>query len=204
MTMKVKIIVLSVLALCFLSSSSIAQEVELLGAGATFPYPLYSKMFDVYNKEYNVKINYQAIGSGGGIRQVKNKTVDFGGTDAFVKDKDMKDMPGHIVHIPICLGAVAVTYNLPGKPQLKISSDIIAGIFTGKITNWNDESIKKLNPGINLPDMKIVVVHRSDGSGTTSCLVIAIDDELRPRGNIGLAHCLLVATNSLLPGEGIR
>ena len=140
----------------------------LLGAGATFPYPLYSKWFDVYHKKTGIKVNYQAIGSGGGIRQLLNRTVDFGGTDAFMSDEEMAKAPGKIVHIPTTLGAVVVAYNLPGKPALRLSPDVLAGIFLGKITKWNDPSICKLNPDVNLPSMKIIVVHRSDGSGTTN------------------------------------
>ena len=152
-----------VISLCFTAPAA-AQE--LLGAGATFPYPLYSKMFDAYNKDKGVKINYQAIGSGGGIRQLINKTVDFGGTDAFMSDEKLKELDP-IVHIPTCLGAVSVTYNLPGNPALKFSPDILADIFLGKIKKWNDPRIQEINSGVKLPDMDIVVVHRSDGSGTT-------------------------------------
>jgi phosphate transport system substrate-binding protein len=143
-----------------------AAAKELLGAGATFPYPLYSKMFDAYNKEKGVKINYQAIGSGGGIRQLINKTVDFGGTDAFMSDEKLKELDP-IVHIPTCLGAVSVTYNLPTSPSLKFSPDVLSDIFLGKIKKWNDPRMQEINSGVKLPDMNIVVVHRSDGSGTT-------------------------------------
>ena len=160
---------------CFLAATMVvgllstvpAAAQELLGAGATFPYPLYSKMFDAYHKERGVQVNYQAIGSGGGIRQLVNKTVDFGGTDAFMEDADLKGIPP-IIHIPVCLGAVSVTYNLPTDPQLKISPDILADIFLGKLTTWNDSRLQAINPDVKLPDMNIVVVHRSDGSGTTS------------------------------------
>jgi phosphate transport system substrate-binding protein len=144
-----------------------AAETEILGAGATFPYPLYSKMFDAYYKEYGIRINYQAIGSGGGIKQLQNKTVDFGGTDAFMSDEELKAMDGAVLHIPTCLGAVAITYNLPGNPVLNMTSDILADIFLGKITAWDDSRLKAVNPDAALPDMAIVVVHRSDGSGTT-------------------------------------
>jgi phosphate transport system substrate-binding protein len=140
---------------------------ELLGAGATFPYPLYSKMFDEYNKEKGVKINYQSIGSGGGIKQLQNKTVDFGASDAPLSDDEMKQMPTPIVHIPTCLGAVMITYNLTGDPKLKLTPDVIADIFLGKITKWNDKRITDLNTSVKLPDMAISVIHRSDGSGTT-------------------------------------
>jgi phosphate transport system substrate-binding protein len=145
-----------------------AKEQELIGAGATFPYPLYSKMFDVYSKEYGVKINYQAIGSGGGIRQLTNKIVDFGGSDAIMTDKDLKEAGAPVLHIPTCAGAVVVTYNLSGDPQLKFTPDVIADIFLGKIKKWSDSRIAAMNPGVKLPDTDITVVHRSDGSGTTA------------------------------------
>ncbi len=148
--------------------TSAAKEVELIGAGATFPYPLYSKMFDAYYQEHGIKINYQAIGSGGGIRQLTNKTVDFGGSDAIMSDKDLKEAGAPVLHIPTCAGAVVVTYNLTGDPQLKFTPDVIADIFLGKIKKWNDSRIAAVNPGIELPDINITVVHRSDGSGTTA------------------------------------
>jgi phosphate transport system substrate-binding protein len=144
-----------------------SSDKELLGAGATFPYPLYSKMFDEYNKEKGVKINYQSIGSGGGIKQLQNKTVDFGASDAPMSDEELKQMTMPVVHIPTCLGAVMVTYNLAGDPKLKLTSDVVADIFLGKITKWNDTRITSLNPSIKLPDLAISVIHRSDGSGTT-------------------------------------
>lgn len=144
-----------------------AQVKEITAAGATFPYPLYSKWFDVYHNETGIKINYQAIGSGGGIKQLINKTVDFSGTDAIVKDKDMpEDNP--ILHFPTCLGAVAIAYNIARNPTIRLSGDVLADIFLGKIKKWNDPRIVKLNPGIKLPNRNIVVVHRSDGSGTTN------------------------------------
>jgi phosphate transport system substrate-binding protein len=144
-----------------------AKDIELIGAGATFPYPLYSKMFDVYDKEYGVKVNYQAIGSGGGIRQLINKTVDFGGSDAIMSDKDLAEASAPILHIPACAGAVVVTYNLSGSPKLRFTADVIADIFLGKINKWNDRRLSEINPGVNLPDTHLTVVHRSDGSGTT-------------------------------------
>ena len=146
---------------------SSASDVELLGAGASFPYPLYSKMFSEYNIKTGVKINYQSIGSGGGIKQLMSKTVDFGASDAFLNDEDMAKMPAAVVHIPTCLGAAVITYNLPDNPTLKFTPDVVADIFLGKITKWNDARIKKLNPTVKLPDMAISIVHRSDGSGTT-------------------------------------
>jgi phosphate transport system substrate-binding protein len=143
------------------------KDIELIGAGATFPYPLYSKMFDVYSKEYGVKVNYQAIGSGGGIRQLINKTVDFGGSDAIMSEKDLTEASAPVLHIPTCAGAVVVTYNLSGNLQLRFTPDVIADIFLGKISKWNDRRISVINPGAKLPDMNMTVVHRSDGSGTT-------------------------------------
>jgi len=147
--------------------SSLSDENELLGAGATFPYPLYSKMFDVYYKQYGIRVNYQAIGSGGGIRQLISKTVDFGGTDAYMTDQEMETVDGTILHLPTCLGAVAITYNLPGNPELMFTPDVLSDIFLGKINRWNDKRLQKINPGVNLPRNRVIVVHRSDGSGTT-------------------------------------
>jgi phosphate transport system substrate-binding protein len=144
-----------------------AGETELLGAGATFPYPLYSKMFDSYHKGFGIKINYQAIGSGGGIKQLTSRTVDFGGTDAFISDEDLAEAGRSILHVPTCLGAVVLTYNVPGNPVIKFTPDILADIFLGKLTKWNDQRLVSINPDVVLPDMTIVLVHRSDGSGTT-------------------------------------
>jgi phosphate transport system substrate-binding protein len=159
--------ILVFLAVLALAAPAFPADNELLGAGATFPYPLYSKAFDAYTKETGVKVNYQAIGSGGGIKQLTSKTVDFGGTDAFMSDKDLEGLENPILHVPTCLGAVAVTYNLPGAPVLKFTSEVVADIFLGKINKWNDERLAAVNPDVTLPDMAIVVVHRSDGSGTT-------------------------------------
>src|SRR5690348_10702045 len=139
----------------------------ILGAGATFPYPFYSKVFDVYNKEKGVKVNYQSIGSGGGIKQLQNKTVDFGASDAPMSDEELSKSPAPIVHIPTCLGAVIITYNLPGDPLLKFTTEVLANIFLGKIKKWNDPNIVAINPGVQLPDLPVSIVHRSDGSGTT-------------------------------------
>jgi phosphate transport system substrate-binding protein len=139
----------------------------ILGAGATFPYPFYSKLFDVYNKEKGIKVNYQSIGSGGGIKQLQNKTVDFGASDAPMSDEELSKSPAAIVHIPTCLGAVIVTYNLPGNPVLKFTPDVLVDLFLGRIKKWNDPQLVAINPGVTLPDMSISVVHRSDGSGTT-------------------------------------
>jgi len=140
---------------------------KLQAAGATFPYPLYSKMFKKYNDKHNVQVNYQAIGSGGGIRQLGNKTVNFGASDAPMTDEELKQAPASIVHIPTCLGAVVITYNLPGNPKLKMTPEIITDMFLGNIKKWNDQRIKAVNPDVDLPDLNVTVVHRSDGSGTT-------------------------------------
>lgn len=148
------------------SLTKLYSQTEITGAGATFPYPLYSKMFDEYYKIYGVKVNYQSIGSGGGIRQLKSKTVDFGASDAFLSDEQLKEFDDEILHIPICLGAVVITYNLPLK-DIKFTPDIIADIYLGKIKEWNDKRIKEINKELNLPDLDITVVRRSDGSGTT-------------------------------------
>mgnify|MGYP001768485286 CR=1 FL=1 len=142
-------------------------DVELLGAGATFPQPLYSKMFDAYNQQYKVKVNYQGIGSGGGINQLIKKTVDFAGTDAFMTAKELQEAGAPVLHIPTSLGAVVVSYNLPGNPKLNFTPELIADIFLSKIKKWNDPRIRAANPGIALPDLPVSVVHRADGSGTT-------------------------------------
>ncbi len=164
---KISTILVIFLVLFTFSQEAQSTPKELLGAGATFPYPLYSKMFEVYHKQYGVKVNYQAIGSGGGIRQLINKTVDFGGSDAIMHDKGQPKELGPILHIPTCAGAVVVTYNLPGSPQLKFTPELLADIFLGKIKKWNDHRLLEVNPGLKLPEMDIVIIHRSDGSGTT-------------------------------------
>ena len=150
-------------------ATSTASGADLTGAGATFPNPIYSKWFSDYAAKTGVKINYQSIGSGGGIRQLSEQTVDFGASDAPMSDAEMaKAKGGPIVHIPTVLGAVAVTYNLPQvtKP-LRLTGDVLASIFQGQITKWNDPRIAALNPGAKLPATDILVVHRSDGSGTS-------------------------------------
>ena len=140
---------------------------ELLGAGATFPYPLYSKMFDAYGKEKSVKINYQSVGSGAGIQQLTSKTVDFGASDAFMSDEEMSKAPAKVVHIPMCLGAVTVVFNIEGVTALKLTPEVLSDIFLGKIKKWDDEAIKSINPDAKLPAKEINVIHRSDGSGTS-------------------------------------
>jgi phosphate transport system substrate-binding protein len=138
------------------------------GAGATFPYPIYSKWFDHYAKiDPSVRFNYQSIGSGGGQKQILAQTVDFGASDGPMSDENLAKAPGKLLHIPTVAGAVVVTYNLPGQPTLKLDGPVIADIFLGKITKWNDPKLVALNPGLKLPATDLVVVHRSDGSGTS-------------------------------------
>jgi phosphate transport system substrate-binding protein len=142
---------------------------DLTGAGATFPNPLYTKWFDAYAKESGVRINYQSIGSGGGIRQFTQGTVDFGATDGPMTDEQIAAVKGNVLHVPTVLGAVVVTYHLPslGAGSLKFDGTTLADIFLGQITKWNDARLMGLNPGVKLPDQDIIVVHRSDGSGTS-------------------------------------
>jgi len=157
------------LAGCGSSGSNPNAEVMLQGAGATFPNPIYQKWFSEYNKiTPNARFDYQSIGSGGGIKQISAKTVDFGGSDAPMKDEELKSAPSEILHIPTVLGAVVLTYNVPTvSGDLKLTPDGIAGIFLGKITRWNDPAISASNAGMNFPDAPINVVRRSDGSGTS-------------------------------------
>jgi len=144
------------------------RQVRLSGGGATFPYPLYSKWIEEYKKvEPGVVVDYQSIGSGGGIKGITERTFDFAGSDAPMSDEELSKVQGELVHIPAVLGAVVVTYNLPGISSLKLDGEIIADIFLGKIKKWNDPRLQELNPGVSLPDKDIAVVHRSDGSGTT-------------------------------------
>jgi phosphate transport system substrate-binding protein len=144
-------------------------QTTLNGAGATFPYPMYSKWFSEYNKLHSdVQINYQSIGSGGGIRQVLNGTVDFGASDSPMSDEQLAQSKTKILHIPTVLGAVVPAYNVPGvSGEIKFTPEALAGIFLGKIQNWNDPAITKANPGVNFPNQQIIVVYRAEGSGTT-------------------------------------
>ena len=146
-----------------------AQTLQIDGAGATFPYPIYSKWFSEYNKLHpNIRINYQSIGSGGGIQQVTRQTVFFGASDGPMTDAQLKAAPGALLHFPTVLGAVVPVYNIPNvRQELKFSGSVLADIYLGKITKWNDPAIAKLNGGVTLPSTDITVVHRSDGSGTT-------------------------------------
>jgi len=141
----------------------------LTGAGATFPNPLYAKWFDAYARQTGVRINYQPIGSGGGIRQFSEGTVDFGASDGPMTDAQIASVHGNVVHVPTALGAVAITYNLPSlrSTPLRFDGTILSDIFLGRITRWNDRRLAALNPGVVLPEQDILVVHRSDGSGTT-------------------------------------
>ena len=147
----------------------VMAQTTLNGAGATFPYPMYSKWFAEYNKLHpDVQINYQSIGSGGGIRQVLNGTVDFGASDGPMSDDQLKEAKTKILHIPTVLGAVVPAYNIPGiTGEIKFTPEALAGIFLGKIQKWNDAAITQVNPGLKFPDKPIIVAHRSDGSGTT-------------------------------------
>lgn len=151
-------------------SGSGSGSVNLQGAGATFPNPLYQKWLSEYGKLHpNVRIDYQSIGSGGGIKQLKEQTVDFGASDSPISDQDLQSAPGEILHIPTVLGAVVITYNLEGVNQsLRFSPEVVADIFLGKIKKWNDPKIAADNPGVTLPANDVTVVHRSDGSGTSA------------------------------------
>ncbi len=158
-----------VLLVCVLLALPVVGQTTLNGAGATFPNPMYSKWFSEYHKVHpDVQINYQSIGSGGGIRQVTAGTVDFGASDMPMTDKQLQDAKAKILNIPTVLGADVPAYNVPGvSGEVKFTPEALAGIFLGKISKWNDKAITSVNPGVNFPDMAIIVVHRSDGSGTT-------------------------------------
>jgi phosphate transport system substrate-binding protein len=160
-----KKILFALLLFILLAGCGKKNQVDLSGAGATFPQPLYEKMFEEFENETEIKISYHGIGSGGGIFRLKNKQVDFGATDIIVNEKDFSE---EIVHIPICLGAVAITYNLPTNPQINFTPELLVSIFSGKITNWNDERLTSLNPNIVLPNQRILVINRSDESGTST------------------------------------
>jgi len=159
----------ALLLLCLTLAFPVVAQTTLNGAGATFPYPMYSKWFTEYhNLHSDIQINYQSIGSGGGIRQVLAGTVDFGASDGPMTDEQLSQSKIKILHVPTVLGAVVPAYNAPGvSGEVKFTPDVLANIFLGKITNWNDKSIAAANPGVKFPDQPIIVVHRSDGSGTT-------------------------------------
>ncbi len=173
-----KIIISAVMALGMAVAASTAMAGEIInGAGATFPAPAYSKWFYNYEKATGVKINYQAIGSGGGIKQVSEGTVDFGASDSPLKGKEQDAK--NLIMVPTVAGAVAVVYNLPGVDSLNLPTSVIVDIFMGKITKWDDQAIKAANPGVNLPNKSIIVAHRADGSGTTHIFTsyLAIDQD---------------------------
>jgi phosphate transport system substrate-binding protein len=156
------------ITIAFGLSATASAQMMINGAGATFPYPIYSKWFDEYAKvDPSVRFNYQSIGSGGGQKQIMAQTVDFGASDGPMSDDNLSKAPGKILHIPTVAGAVVMTYNLEGNPALKLDGETIVDIFLGKIKKWNDPKIAASNAGTKLPDKEIVVVHRSDGSGTT-------------------------------------
>lgn len=144
------------------------QKITITGAGATFPQPYYNLVFKNYKELTGTQITYGSIGSGGGIRSLTDKVVDFGATDAYLEDDKMAEMPAPIVHFPTCLGAVVIAYNLPGVDDLKLSDELLEKIFLGEITKWNDPQIAANNPGVKFPETTILFVHRSDGSGTTA------------------------------------
>lgn len=150
-------------------SSGKPAPVSLTGAGATFPYPVYSKWFDAYYRSTGTQVNYQSLGSGAGVKQFSEGTVDFGATDGPMTEAEIDTLDGEVFHIPTVLGADAVIWNLPslGNAQLRFDGQALADIFLGKITKWNDPRLVALNPGVALPDRDLLVVHRSDGSGTT-------------------------------------
>jgi phosphate transport system substrate-binding protein len=160
---------LTLLLLCAFLALPLVAQTTLNGAGATFPYPMYSKWFSEYHKLHpDIQMNYQSIGSGGGIRQVIAGTVDFGASDGPMTDDQLKEAKMKILHLPTVLGAVVPAYNIPGvSGEVKFTPEALAGIFMGKVTRWNDKAIASVNPGVSLPDKDIIVVHRSDGSGTT-------------------------------------
>ena len=164
--------ILALTAFAMFATTGLAESVNLTGAGATFPYPIYSKWFDDYQKETGTQINYQSIGSGAGIQQVKAGTVDFGASDAALSNTQLKDMPRAVIHFPTVAGAVALAYNLPSVSQpLQLTPEAVVGIYLGKIKMWNDKAIAATNPGVALPSAPIMPIHRSDGSGTTNIFV---------------------------------
>ena len=149
------------------STTGKQKQITLSAAGATFPQPFYNLAFKKYNEAGGPLINYGGIGSGGGIKSLRDQIVDFAATDAYLSDAELAEMPGEVVHIPTCIGAVVIAYNLPGVTDLQLTPELLEGIFLGNIKKWNDPKILAANPGLAVPDMEITVVYRSDGSGTT-------------------------------------
>jgi phosphate transport system substrate-binding protein len=183
------------------TTPAVAQS--LTGAGATFPNPIYGKWFDAYNQKNGIQINYQSIGSGGGIRQFTEGTVDFGATDAPMSEAQIAAVSGNVVHVPTVLGAVVVTYNLPsvGDTKLRFDGTTLVDIFMGRITKWNDRRIATLNPGVNLPNVDLIVVHRSDGSGTSFIFTDYLNKNSREwRDKVGAASSVNWPTG--LGGKG--
>src|ERR1043166_8899097 len=180
-------------ALAALAAAAVAAQTQQInGAGATFPYPIYSKWFSEYNKLHpNVAINYQSIGSGGGIRQITNQTVFFGASDGPMTNEPLTAAPGRILHFPTVLGAVVPVYNIPGlSAEVKFTGALLADIYLGKVTKWNDAAIAKLNSGVTLPSTDITVVHRADGSGTTYIWVdylSKVSDEFKTKVGVNTA-----------------
>jgi len=165
--MKNLIGIIAVVLLLSSCSSGSSENVSLTAAGATFPLPFYNLAIKNYSKSAGTLLTYGGVGSGGGIRSLRDQVVDFGATDAYLNAKQEADMPAGIVHIPTCIGAVVIAYSLTGIEELKLSNENLTDIFMGRITRWNDSRIKESNPGVTLPDLAVTVVHRSDGSGTT-------------------------------------
>ena len=165
------LIAIAVLAACQdnkkKSAAKTSKNVSITAAGATFPMPFYNQLISEYATKSGMQVTYGGIGSGGGIRSLKDKVVDFGATDAFLTDEQAKELPAAIIHVPTCLGAVVLAYNLPGVTSLKLKNEVLAKIFMGEIKKWNDAQIKADNPDTKLPDLSISVIYRSDGSGTT-------------------------------------
>jgi phosphate transport system substrate-binding protein len=174
--MKLMKLTMMIAMLALVMSAAVFSQVQLNGAGSTFDYPIFSKWFDFYKTKTGVQINYQSIGSGGGIKGILDGTLDFGASDGPMTDEQLKEAKEKqhtlILHLPIIMGGVAITYNLPSVGNgLKLTGDVLAKIYFGQITNWNDPAIKALNPDKTFPDLAILVTHRSDGSGTTYCFV---------------------------------
>lgn len=143
------------------------DNISIAGAGSTFAAPFYNTAFRKYTEQTGIPVSYGVIGSGAGIRSIRDRVIDFGASDAFLSNAEMAKMPAPVVHIPTCSGAVVIAFNLPGIETMKLTPKVLTKIFMGKITNWNNAELKKLNPGIKFPNLAITVVHRSDGSGTT-------------------------------------
>lgn len=169
--MKNLLIIILAIAIASCGSSKKNKETDkkmtIAAAGATFPLPFYNLAFKTYQEKTGNTVTYGGIGSGGGIRSLKDKIVDFGGSDAFLSDAEMQEMPYATIHIPTCMGAVVMAYNLPELKELRLSGEVVADIYLGKITRWNDAKIQELNPGVSLPDKELTPIYRSDGSGTT-------------------------------------